>query len=236
LEYGGDDPLKCNGPYNYGSDIWTSVQSCQAAQPAASSGPAQPGVHPAAPAVDPARLKESLISQFGITMDGFDNAHLQWAWEKFWEVSNTNFTRFIRGSVIQITDPRRSEQKGCPGRDPVTVLLGQYDQALFKYILTHELGHTIQHCTGSNSFSAEHLNAYNREGGVTYYANHAASQSCSHGTANNVNEDYAEMIALYLNPSANVRAVNCDTTGRYTNLRVEFPLHYNVARSILGDY
>ncbi|MBI3103483.1 M23 family metallopeptidase [Candidatus Daviesbacteria bacterium] len=29
LEYGGGDPLKCSGPYNYGTDIWTSIQSCQ---------------------------------------------------------------------------------------------------------------------------------------------------------------------------------------------------------------
>ena len=29
LEYGGGDPLKCTGPYNYGEDIWTSIQACK---------------------------------------------------------------------------------------------------------------------------------------------------------------------------------------------------------------
>ena len=30
LEYGGSDPLKCEGPYNYGNDVFTSIQACQA--------------------------------------------------------------------------------------------------------------------------------------------------------------------------------------------------------------
>ncbi len=29
LNYGGSDPLKCEGPYSYGNDIWESIQSCQ---------------------------------------------------------------------------------------------------------------------------------------------------------------------------------------------------------------
>lgn len=29
LEYGGANPLRCEGPYNYGDDVWNSVQSCQ---------------------------------------------------------------------------------------------------------------------------------------------------------------------------------------------------------------
>lgn len=29
LEYGGPDPLKCGGPYNYGDDLWSSIQSCK---------------------------------------------------------------------------------------------------------------------------------------------------------------------------------------------------------------
>ncbi len=37
LEYGGGDPTKCSGPYNYGSDIWTSIQSCQPGPNTASS-------------------------------------------------------------------------------------------------------------------------------------------------------------------------------------------------------
>lgn len=37
LEYGGGDPTKCSGPYNYGADIWTSIQSCQPGPNIASS-------------------------------------------------------------------------------------------------------------------------------------------------------------------------------------------------------
>lgn len=40
LPYGGPDPLKCEGPYNYGDDIWTSIQNCQTGASVASSCPA----------------------------------------------------------------------------------------------------------------------------------------------------------------------------------------------------
>lgn len=29
LQYGGTDPTKCEGPYNYGDDLWISVQTCK---------------------------------------------------------------------------------------------------------------------------------------------------------------------------------------------------------------
>lgn len=30
LVYGGADPTKCEGPFNYGDDVWASIQNCQA--------------------------------------------------------------------------------------------------------------------------------------------------------------------------------------------------------------
>ncbi|MBI2600533.1 C39 family peptidase [Candidatus Daviesbacteria bacterium] len=38
LNYGGSNPLKCDGPYNYGQDVWSSVLSCQQGAPPSSAG------------------------------------------------------------------------------------------------------------------------------------------------------------------------------------------------------
>lgn len=210
---------------DYGSDVWTSIQNCKPSS--------QSGTRGTTPSIDETKLKDSLISQFGIAMNGFDNAHMQWAWEKLWDVSNTNFTKLTGGSVIDITDNADSHQVGCPG-DKVAVYLGQYPETLFKYALIHELGHVIRNCskTAVSSY-VNHLNALNKEGAVTYYANNASSCTGS----DNISEDYAEMIALYLNPSANIQMVKCAPAGtKYTNLSADFPLHYNVVKSVLGDF
>lgn len=189
------------------------------------------GTQPTAPTVDPSGLKQKIIDQFGIAMNGYNDDHLKWAWEKFWDVSSTNFIGLTRGSVIEARSG--SEQVGCPGAT-VAVYLDQYPETLFKYGLIHELGHVIRNCHQPNDIlKTEHLNAFNKEGGVTYYANNA--YACTR--SDNGSEDYAEMIALYLNPSANIQMTTCTPAKtKYTNLRTEFQLHYNVARSILGDF
>lgn len=239
LAYGGGDPLRCSGPYNYGDDLFKSISECTPAT-STPTGPAQSGVHPTAPAVDPARLKDSLISQFGITMDGFDNTRLQWAWEKLWDVSNTNFIQLVRDAVIKAVPAGISQQLFCPGRG-VAVELRQYgDEQIFKYALIHELGHVIRNCPVSiSNHASDHDNAFTREGGVTYYANHAAS--CTGGV--NKSEDYAEMIARYLLPNTTIQIVvakperGCTPPSTESvNLQRDKPLHYNVARSVLGDY
>ncbi len=40
LTYGGPDPKKCDGPYNYGDDLWKSIQSCQTLPPSQPAPPA----------------------------------------------------------------------------------------------------------------------------------------------------------------------------------------------------
>lgn len=44
LEYGGGDPLKCSGPYNYGQDLWNSLQNCSAISTTLASCPVPGGV------------------------------------------------------------------------------------------------------------------------------------------------------------------------------------------------
>lgn len=42
INYGGSDPLKCEGPYNYGQDVFNSIISCQQGAPSTSSGFTKP--------------------------------------------------------------------------------------------------------------------------------------------------------------------------------------------------
>lgn len=213
--------------------IQKALNSLSKTGPGTPTGPGTTCQHPSAPTIADAGLYQGIKDKFGVSMIGFDFTHMRWVWEKLWDLSNTNFVKFINGTVIQNTNSSSSEQVGCPGA-AVSVYLGQYDEILFKYALTHELGHVIRNCNPSYvSFYTDHLNAFNREAGVTYYANNAPSCTGS----DNTSEDYAEMTALYLNPNANIQMVRCAPSNtKYTNLRTDFPLHYNVARSVQGDY
>lgn len=243
IRYGSGDDAKnsCSDPgrkFSYGDDVWTSLQNCQvptSPTPVSTTTPAN--ARPSAPAIEKDRLKNSLISQFGITMNGFDTDHLQWAWEKLWDVSNTKFIGLTRGSVVT-EDSYSSSQVGCPGSG-VAVYLRQYPEELFKYALIHELGHVVRNCTQlSISFFREHLNALDQEKGITYYANNA--WNCTR--SDNPSEDYAEMIARYLNPFFSLQflrgnGADClPPTTEAINLQTRFPIHYNVVKAILGEY
>lgn len=212
--------------YSYCDEVWNDYQNCQT----------QTATHPTPPPPDSSDLRTSLISQFGVTMDGFDNDHLKWTWEKLWDISNTRFITFVKGSVIKASN--FSEQVGCPGSS-VAVYLNQYPEEIFKYALIHELGHVIRNCpVRSANFYIDHMNAYFTEKGVTYYAKNAAACTGS----DNLSEDYAETIARYLNPNTTVQILrgkppSCiPPISETVNLKINFPLHYNVAKSILGDY
>lgn len=223
LQYGGT--AECTGPYNYGTDVYTGAQSCNtAASPTASSGS-----RPAPPATDPAAIKQAIISKFGVTMNGFDNDHLQWTWEKLWNVSGTNFPKYISG--VTITAGPGSEKLSCS-----SLRLEQYPQKeLFQLVLTHEFGHFIQDCDkGLPRQLADQQNAFTQEGGVTFYATNAVTKCHSYSS---LQEDYAEMVAYYLNPGVNVATAAC-TPLPFTapDLKNNFPLHYNVVSTVLGPY
>ncbi len=215
------------GSFSYCNEVWKDVQDCQV-----QSGS---GVHPNAPNVDPSQLRQAIFEKFAITMNYFDDNHLKWAWEKLNEVSNTKFPGLVRGSVINARSG--SEQVGCPGSS-IAVYLEQYPETLFKYGLIHELGHVIKNCQpDSVNFSTQFSNAYAVEKGVTYYANHAFD--CT-GSIDK-DEDYAEMIARYLSPGTGVQLVignaRCVAPNpEVINLSSSFPLHYNVAKLILGNF
>lgn len=195
------------------------------------SGPVLSGDIP----TPPQDVRQGIISNFGITMNGFSNQHLTWAWEKFHETSNTRFPSLVRGVTIQATGGG-SSQIGCAG-SAIAVRLGQYTPGtFFKFILTHELGHVIQSCLPrSESKFNEAINAYYAEGGVSFYGNNA--NSCN-GTVN-VNENYADIIAYYLNPSAGLASgpASCGGPPNPPNPffvgQTRFPLSFTAAEGVL---
>lgn len=190
------------------------------------------GVHPQAPQ-SPSDIRQGIIDQFGITMNGFDNQHLQWAWEKFWEVSNTNFDELVKGAKIDVTSVSNTQQVGCP--PALTAIIGQFpEETAFKHILTHELGHAIRNCPGrAQAQETAYLNAHSKEGGVSYYGENA--KTCT--GSDSLSEDYAEMIAFYLNPGTPVASyLKCLPYSQNKYTESSFPLHYQVARDILGEF
>jgi hypothetical protein len=204
--------------------------SCNEATPLLSSGP-----HPQAPPVD-GDLQIEIQRQFGISMiGGYDQQHMQWAWEKFWEVSNTNFNSLVRGSIIQVTSVSNTHQSACPNPNSPSVYIGQFpEETAFKHILMHELGHVIRNCSGrERAQESAFIQAHKAEGGVSYYAKNAPACTGS----DNTSEDYAEMIAFYLNNGTPVASyLRCYQQQQFRLSPQEYPLHFKVAQDVLGAY
>ena len=190
------------------------------------------GIRPEAPPAE-GDLRGAIQEKFGISMNGYDRQRMQWAWEKLWDVSNTNFVELVRGSVIEVTSTSNSHQVGCPGA-AVAVYLGPFnDEYTFKQAFIHELGHVIANCSTKQTANWNaYLKAHVAEGGVSYYGGHA--ESCT--GSDSISEDFAEMIAFYLNPGYAVSIVRCNQAGEKVDMASQFPLHFQVAQAILGNY
>ena len=186
----------------------------------------------------PSDIRSGLISQFGITISGFDQQHQQWLWELVWENSNTKFPQLLSGLVVQASSGGISYQAGC--RSP-GVYLGQYNgAAFFKFIATHEFAHFIQSCkpkseTGIN----EAINAMATEGAVSWYGGNG-NPTCFSDTSN-YKENHADIIAYFLHPSAGLSSGprNCvpsnlqNPPNPFFSGMTNFPIQLNIARSIL---
>lgn len=189
-----------------------------------------PTINPDLP--DPDDLRSRIISEFGITMNGFNQQHLQWAYGIFADVSSTKFNELIKGTVMTgLPSTEGSRQVACR-----IVELGQYSsREYFQVVLIHELGHVIRNCSRRElSYFTEHARVYNSEGPVTEYARTVCGRTPT--TANKLSEDYAEMITYYLNPKADEQTAPC--AGRRPNpyLNGKHPLHFGFARTILGRF
>lgn len=195
-----------------------------------------------APAIDPTSLRQALINEFGVTMNDFGTQHMQWTWELLWGFSNTEYNKLIRGAVINALPGSSGGSYQQPANGVCkTVFVRQYVPAeSFKLILTHELGHTIEACTPRELIHwADHEIAYDTEGGISEYGRRA-NQGCQSGV-NKYNENFADMLAYFLNPTAGDVPPTChgvinspDWNPFYGTRHKTYPMHEEVVRAVLG--
>lgn len=214
----------------------TKVGDAPEDQKPISGGPRQKAPEP------PANIRDAIYDQFNIELNGFSPQELDWAWAKFWDVKHTKFFELAQGTRVYRTTGG-SEVKGC------TVYFDYYNtQELFNVILIHELGHIIQNCAGDRrSFVTKHNNIYlNGQNPLTGYGTpktrggSGVALSCFGYPA--WGENYAELIAYYLNPTAKEQTVaGGGSSGCINNNTVPFADgkhqdYFDLAREILGEY
>lgn len=190
-----------------------------------------PGISnkPTAPS-PPDDIAAGIKQEFNITMLGFGQPQLELAWNKFWQLSNTNFKQYTSGAVIQAASSSSFEGSYCrPSLTSPNIFLRQEQGAFFTYLLIHELSHYIHNCTDpSLNGYTEHEQALAKEGAVSAYAKNPGA--CVSNPAPVFREDYAEMLAYYLVPEFNGQICS---GGTRPNLQTEFPLHFQVAQKII---
>lgn len=186
------------------------------------------GGNGAVPDQRPSNYRQALIDEFGITMNGFPESNYQWAWEFMHRVSNTRFPEYAAGTVVGVDDSG-SHMTGCK-----TIFLRSTYQTyeLFIPIFAHEIGHVVFHCTpgGNAGLRAQHLAALEAEGPLTPYSQNLCYYD-SPGAYERETENFAEIIAYYLNPGL-VAVTGCGS-GPNPFAGGAHPRHFEVARSIL---
>lgn len=182
--------------YNYGEEARADFNNCQVFSYSAANAP---------PAdADFQKLHDNILTQFKINFNSsFSYNYLKWAWEKLWQASNTNFSRLINPNNVVISvnpigdDSSLNEQTGPSS---ISMRLRSrstkqpYPEQLFKIIFIHELGHIIEQNNASKK--SELQNIISQEGSITNFSGH--SDVCVGDI--NLNEDFAETFAYYLNP------------------------------------
>jgi len=181
------------------------------------------------PSARPDDYRQALISEFGITMNGFSSDNYLWAWEFMHKVSNTRFPGYVAGTQVGV-DNSGSWMSGCKS----IFLRSTYNtRDLFTIVFAHELGHVVYHCSegGSSVRRKAHLDALAAEGPLTPYSTNLCYYS-SPGAYERETENFAELIAYYLNP--NITAQTGCGSGPNPYSGGANPLQYQVAREILG--
>lgn len=227
----------------------------------------EPILTPTSTVAPPSDYQAAILSQFGIQMDGFTSESLKWAYDKLREVSGTKFIDLERGHISKIfakeykpndwTSVSNANGSSCPAQIELVESWPAPDgEEIFKITLIHEISHVIDRCApenlalGRNSFGipGNFLEVYQKEGGATYYGQHAngtaspaisgpnmtPDSSCPDG--NPISEDYADMLAYYLNPTSKQKDV-CKK-GRLANPydNGAHALHKSLASRILGSF
>lgn len=164
---------------------------------------AAPNVTPIeAPFVSSENLAQTIRSEFGVNIEGaWDETHLRWIYEKFYELARTHsrFMELLSGEkigIVGINDKEKSPNQ-LSGYVKMPLVGSWANYAPFMEVLIHELGHSIYHNKkDAGALSSKHDGIYNANGGASFsgYAN-------LYGGITQMQENYAEVIAYCLTGS-----------------------------------
>jgi hypothetical protein len=186
-------------------------------------------------------IPDTLQKTFNLKVVGLDDQHMGWTWEALCGYSSTNFVSLISGGWMQVLPSdgslgRYSFQNACPGDGSPSVYMANYQpEGFFKYMIAHEFGHVIEHCTPTGRVALDQtVNATSQEGAVSWYG---ANGGCTGSVSRD--ENFADMVAYYLNKSANYETSGCPGAQNLgnpfypTNTK---PLHFTIAQTLLGNF
>lgn len=215
----------------YGGGSATASSSGQGAPPGSVDGQCKPtGSLPSDPGAE-------LKSKYGISTSGFSSAGIINIYELFTCVSNSKVPTLLTGVSTTIHSDI-SPTIGGIGMDcdsTCNIWIPEGTNA-FKFILSHELGHVLYYSNPRETMHvSEFENAYSSEGGLSPYSGpyYGGQGACPvKGSA----EDYAELVAYYLNPTQGGKTGACDAREDPKNSLFQdthFPLHLNVGKQVL---
>jgi len=205
--------------------------SGQGAPPGSANGQCTPT---GAPPTDPGA---ELLSKYKITTQGFSSEGVINVYDLFTCLSSSRVPSLLGKTDIVIHNDVRPNNAGigmsCDAGCGIWIPEGTN---AFKFILTHELGHVLYYTNSPEVMHyADAENAWSSEGGLSPYSGpyYAGQGNCpTQGAV----EDYAEMVAYYLNPTLGGKTGACDSRDNPKNSLFEdthFPLHLNAAKQVL---
>lgn len=190
-----------------------------------------PGACQAAPAVNfttAQQYADAISQKWGITFTDMALDQMQMIWEEFHQIDCVGFLQDIKGTVVAGWDGEYSQQLSCPQDIGIDVQFGNHHGDFVKALITHELTHVWQKCAQRGEANLLDIPAaYSAEGGLTNYSR----TGCGYGV-NLHNEDHADTIALYLNPTNG--ELTCGNGAPNPFAGGEYPLHKGVAEKGLG--
>jgi hypothetical protein len=203
----------------------------QGAPPGSVDGQCTPtGTYPADPGGE-------LQSKYKISTDGFGADGIKMIYELATCVSTSKFPTLLGGTSTTVHNAI-SPSLGSIGMDcdaTCNVWIPEGTNA-FKFILTHEFGHVLYYTNPRETMHvSEFEDSWNKEGGLSPYSGPYYGGQGGCPTKGAV-EDYAEMVAYYLNPTMGGKTGACDSRDNPKNSLFEdthFPLHLEVAKQVL---
>lgn len=208
---------------------------CEGSQPPKTPAPACPNNN----------CPKAVLDEFGITISAnLPSEYSRYAWEKLWNVRYTNFDDLVRGTFVKAVfeDPDPENREGSHRKENAIYLRSIYPQSFFDIIFVHELSHFINDLPDPTSRRTDHDGVFKNEledghRGVTGYGELACTYE--NPTDNEKREeDYADMLAYYLNPGVIDQTSGIEGCNRgvvpYANGK--YPNHFKLAQDILGAY